>query len=40
MTFTIPGIPIGKPRMTQRDKGKRRPCVGGGGAYMNRERAL
>ena len=27
MTFTIPGIPIGKPRMTRRDKWKQRPCV-------------
>lgn len=25
--FTIPGAPIGKPRMTQRDKWKKRPCV-------------
>lgn len=27
MTFTIPITPIGKPRMTQRDKWKKRPCV-------------
>lgn len=26
-TFTIPGHPIGKPRMTRRDKWARRPCV-------------
>lgn len=25
--FTIPGEPIGKPRMTQRDKWAKRPCV-------------
>jgi len=25
--FTIPGDPIGAPRMTQRDKWKQRPCV-------------
>lgn len=25
--FTIPGDPIGKPRMTQADKWRRRPCV-------------
>jgi Holliday junction resolvase RusA-like endonuclease len=25
--FTIPGTPIGKPRMSQRDKWARRPCV-------------
>ncbi len=27
MTLTIKGIPIPKPRMTQRDKWKQRPCV-------------
>jgi Holliday junction resolvase RusA-like endonuclease len=27
MSFTIPGDPIGKPRMTQRDKWRRRPVV-------------
>ena len=27
ITFTIPGLPLGKPRMTQRDKWKKRPCV-------------
>lgn len=27
ITFTIPGEPMGKPRMTQRDKWKKRPCV-------------
>ena len=27
MTFTIPGTPIGKPRQTQRDRWKKRPCV-------------
>jgi Holliday junction resolvase RusA-like endonuclease len=25
--FNVPGIPMGKPRMTQRDKWQRRPCV-------------
>src|SRR5688572_7856631 len=25
--FTIPGLPVGQPRMTRRDKWKRRPCV-------------
>jgi Holliday junction resolvase RusA-like endonuclease len=25
--FTVPGKPIGKPRMTQRDKWQKRPCV-------------
>lgn len=27
ITFTIPGDPIGAPRMTQLDKWKQRPCV-------------
>lgn len=27
VTITIPGPPLGKPRMTQRDKWKQRPCV-------------
>lgn len=27
ITFTIPGAPLGKPRMTRRDKWKKRPCV-------------
>ena len=27
MKFTIPGDPIGAPRMTQSDKWKKRPCV-------------
>jgi len=27
MTHIIPGHPIGKPRMTRRDKWKKRPCV-------------
>lgn len=27
MTFTIPGAPVAKPRMTRRDKWKLRPCV-------------
>jgi len=27
LKITIPGTPIGKPRMTQRDKWKNRPCV-------------
>lgn len=27
VTFSIPGSPIGAPRMTQRDKWKQRPCV-------------
>jgi len=25
--FTVPGVPVGKPRMTRRDKWKKRPCV-------------
>lgn len=27
VSFTIPGQPVGKPRMTQRDKWSKRPCV-------------
>ena len=27
MTFTIPGVPVPKPRMSQRDRWKLRPCV-------------
>lgn len=27
MSFTIPGTPVGAPRMTQADKWKQRPCV-------------
>ena len=27
VTITVPGTPLGKPRMTQRDKWKKRPCV-------------
>lgn len=27
ITFTIPGEPVGAPRMTQRDRWQKRPCV-------------
>lgn len=27
ITFTVPGEPVGKPRMTRRDKWMERPCV-------------
>ena len=27
LQITVPGTPIGKPRMTRRDKWKERPCV-------------
>jgi Holliday junction resolvase RusA-like endonuclease len=27
ISFVVPGVPIGKPRMTQRDKWMKRPCV-------------
>jgi Holliday junction resolvase RusA-like endonuclease len=27
LSFIIPGVPIGKPRQTRRDKWKQRPCV-------------
>jgi len=27
LSFVVPGIPIGKPRMTRRDKWAKRPCV-------------
>lgn len=37
--FIVPGTPVGKPRMTQRDKWKKRPCVLAYRDYCDRIRA-
>lgn len=39
ISFTIPGAPMGKPRMTQRDKWKKRPCVMRYRAWADKARA-
>lgn len=38
-TFTVPGLPVGKPRQTQRDKWKARPAVVRYREYCDRIRA-
>lgn len=38
--FTVPGVPMGKPRMTQRDKWKKRPCVMRYRAWADKVRAI
>jgi Holliday junction resolvase RusA-like endonuclease len=40
MKIWLPGEPIGKPRMTQRDKWKQRPCVMRYRAWADRLRAM
>ena len=36
LSWTVPGMPVSKPRMTQRDKWMKRPCVQAYWEYCNR----